>query len=111
MSTFKHFFLGSAKYINKVKILNPEVLQFSYNKDKSILTAKAVKPIIIENKYLSYKIVYNLDTFQVKYENHEMIMNLRTVKSYQLAGTTFFKELSKPRNRFSRRRKEVYFLF
>ncbi|MEM6360014.1 MAG: TonB-dependent receptor [Bacteroidota bacterium] len=99
LEKFKQYFLGESKVSQKCDILNPEVLYFDHN--DLTFRAYARGPLIIENKYLGYKISYDLLSFlyikkleriiykgHVRYEELESIhasksVKLRRLKAYQ----------------------------
>jgi hypothetical protein len=64
---FKQEFFGPSEFATDCKILNPEVLNLSYNKAKRLLTATSNDYLEIENKALGYKIKYYLTTFNKDY--------------------------------------------
>lgn len=65
---FLESFLGYSDIANQCIIENPEVISFYFNKSSQVLTAKAQKPLIIQNKALGYKITYWLDHFEHYYK-------------------------------------------
>lgn len=64
---FKQEFFGPSEFAAECKILNPEVLNLSYNKTQNVLTATSNDYLEIENKALGYKIKYYLTTFNKDY--------------------------------------------
>jgi 23S rRNA U2552 (ribose-2'-O)-methylase RlmE/FtsJ len=66
---FKEFeseLLGSDFNKKEVKILNKEVIDIDYNKEKREFSAQANQPIILENLKLGYKQTYVLEGFEKK---------------------------------------------
>lgn len=63
LSIFTKEFIGASSNAEKTKILNPEVLQFSYDAPSKVLSAKARQALIIENKALGYIIEYDLESY------------------------------------------------
>lgn len=57
---FKENFIGTSFNAQKCKILNKDVIRFTYNEKEDILEAYVVSPIIVENNALGYKITYDL---------------------------------------------------
>jgi len=105
---FKSEFLGKAVSSKHCKILNSKEITLIYNSNKNTLTAFSDNPIIITNKYLDYKISYNLVDFEVQFKNSTNELRYSHLVYY--AGTSFFSELSlktKKRN-ISKREKEYY---
>jgi len=63
LEIFRQEFLGKSKNALYCKILNEEDIKFRYDSDDTV-KAYAIKPILIENKALGYKITYYLDKFE-----------------------------------------------
>jgi hypothetical protein len=63
-SRFIKVFLGETKNSGSCAILNPEDLRLHYDNEKKMLTCYSLKPLIIENRALGYKIVYDLKSFE-----------------------------------------------
>lgn len=63
LKKFKEEFIGKSDNAKKCKILNPEILDFEYDKAKRILTATATQPLQIENKSLGYHIEFYMSEF------------------------------------------------
>src|ERR1700741_2923999 len=57
---FREEFLGSSPYSRKCKILNPELINFQFDKNTRTLTASSSNYIVVENKALGYKVKYML---------------------------------------------------
>lgn len=64
LKLFREEFLGITDNARKCNILNEEDITFNYYSDKDTIKAYALKPIIIENKALGYKVTYYLDKFE-----------------------------------------------
>jgi hypothetical protein len=60
---FKDEFLGHSEYARQCKILNPDMVDISYDELSKQLTASSYDFIEIENKALGYKIKYLLTRF------------------------------------------------
>ena len=56
-------FIGNSAFGKQCKIINPEVIRFRKSKKTNILSAIALRPLIIENNALGYRIQYSLETF------------------------------------------------
>lgn len=67
---FRKTFIGAGPYSESTKIKNPEVLNFFFDSEESILTATASDRLIIENKGLGYLIYYYLDYFVIDYRQN-----------------------------------------
>lgn len=95
-SIFQYAFLGE---INNTKILNKKDLLFAVDRKNDIFLTKAKKPLIIENKFLGYKITFDLINFE---KNTTMV-------TYN--GTTFFEELNSSKSltgKYRTRREEAF---
>lgn len=79
---FEQEFLGSTQNASKCKILNPEVLDISYDPKSGELSATAHSPLIIENEALGYRLNYVLELFE------------RTNRVTRLLGISNFEELA-----------------
>lgn len=64
LDLFKKYFIGATPNAEKCTIINPEVIQTDYDKDKKVLTVSANDFLIIENKALGYRIKYLLSYFE-----------------------------------------------
>ena len=63
LSWFKEQFLGTSPLATECTLLNPEVLDLSYNNDTKTLTVSSEDFLVIENKALGYRLKYLLDNF------------------------------------------------
>lgn len=64
LEMFKEYFIGKTPNAKKCKILNPQVIQTEYDKEKKMLRVTASEFLIIENKALGYRIKYMLEVFE-----------------------------------------------
>ncbi len=62
LERFKKLFIGTMDFADRVEILNPEVLDFSYENGRLYAGARA--PLHIINGGLGYRLVYYLDTLR-----------------------------------------------
>jgi len=65
MALFKQYFIGESDNAAKCKILNPEVINFSYNKISKVLEASSDKFLLMENKSLGYELHYLITAFKL----------------------------------------------
>lgn len=79
---FTESFIGTSKFAQKTKILNPDILRFRYNKSSKILTVIANEPIQIDNKELGYMISYDLISFRSNFSENTI----------QFEGFSYFKD-------------------
>jgi len=61
---FNEEFLGTTANAQECAILNEKDITFNYESDEDTIKAFALKPILIENRALGYKITYYLDKFE-----------------------------------------------
>ena len=64
LALFREEFIGTTYNAQNCKILNEGDITFNYYSDKDTIKAYALKPILVENKSLGYKITYYLDKFE-----------------------------------------------
>ncbi|MDB5135778.1 MAG: hypothetical protein JWP37_2381 [Mucilaginibacter sp.] len=64
---FRREFLGESENAKQCKILNPKVLDFSYDKTTSELSASSSDFVDVENKALGYRVRYLLANFTKNY--------------------------------------------
>jgi hypothetical protein len=79
---FQNLFIGIDDAAAKTEILNPWVIDFPAATDKGAFVAKADLPIEIENRYLGYKITFNLNEF------------FNSPSNYRIVGAARFEELT-----------------
>ena len=78
---FQNLFIGIDEAASKTQILNPWVIDFPASTEKNAFLAKADIPLEIENRYLGYKITFNLRDF---YDSPT---------SFRIVGAARFEEL------------------
>lgn len=61
--------IGTTPSAEHCKLKNSKAVRFIYNKKEQVLTAYASEPLQIENKYLGYNLVYDLQSFRFDYKN------------------------------------------
>lgn len=65
LDLFKNEFLGNSQFASECKILNPAVLDFSYDDATKTLTASSYDFLQIENDALGYKLKYLITNFSL----------------------------------------------
>jgi len=60
---FQNLFIGTDEAASQTTLLNPWVIDFPVPTDKGSFIAQADQPIELENRYLGYKITFNLKEF------------------------------------------------
>lgn len=97
---FENFFLGIDEAASQTQLLNPWVIDFPTPNEKGTFIASAALPIEIENRYLGYKITFNLKEF------------FDSPTNYRIVGAARFEEL-KPdsdaqKSQWEKNRADVY---
>lgn len=102
LTIFRNEFLGTTRNAMNCKITNEDDIRFKYSANKDTLKAYAIKPILIDNKALGYKITYYLDNFEYD----------KPGKSFRFKGRIIFREDSATKDSkkeyFERKRKLAY---
>jgi hypothetical protein len=102
LKRFKEEFLGTDKNAGDCKITNPEVLNFAFYDNKSILEASTNEFLLIENNALGYRIKYVLRNFK---------SNLNTA-DVSYSGSQVFEEMQgseSKKKKWYKKRDEAYF--
>lgn len=102
---FREQFLGTNTAGSNCVIENEDEIYFDYDIKNFVFKAYADKPLLVTNKYLSYKISYQLVDFQCKF--YKISLKATEMLSSLYAGTSFFTEISKE-NKFLKRRAASY---
>ncbi len=102
LKIFKREFLGNTMNSNDCEIVNEEDIIFSSDISGDTLRAFALKPILVENNALGYKLSYYLDIF--RFSKHTSYMLLT-------GNCIFFEDLTlgeMQKQKYERRRRSVY---
>lgn len=105
LKIFKAYFIGKTVNSEKVIIQNEDDIYFKYDKQNFILKAFSDKPLNIINPSLGYKIIYDLQNFEVTFSSLS-ISALDVVKDFY-AGLSHFEEIDNSTN-IATRREEAY---
>lgn len=98
---FKRLFLGTSDFAADCKILNPDLLDFDYDRGERVFTASSSDYLEIENRALGYRIKYFLNDFK----------NNEKSGVFYFEGTAAFSEMKgKPAEirRWQKNRLKVY---
>lgn len=101
IESFLQEFLGRSENAQNCKILNPELINISFDNTTRVLEASSDDFLIIENKALGYKIRYQLNKFTKDYRSNMLYYE----------GSVLFENLpGKPaqQRRWEKNRLEVY---
>lgn len=102
LKVFKDEFLGTTANSSKCEIVNEEDITFNYNSDKDSLIAYALKPLIIDNRALGYKITYYLDKFEYCKKDRSFLYKGNIIYKEDLTSNEKLKET------FERKREKAY---
>ncbi len=69
LNMFKDFFIGKTPNSEQCKIVNPNTLDFTYDKKQRILTARANDFLLVENQALGYRFKYLLEQFDYSFND------------------------------------------
>jgi hypothetical protein len=106
IKVFRQEFLGTTWAGRRCVIVNEDDIDLFYDYNTNRLEATSLKPLQIENRFLGYRVEFDLVDFYVKY-------NKRTLKrdyihSSLFLGTSLFADYPEVFNRHLRRRYESY---
>ncbi|WP_111669310.1 TonB-dependent receptor [Algoriphagus litoralis] len=73
LNKFKNLFIGIDDAAAKTQIMNPWVIDFPVATEKGAFTAKSDLPIEIENRFLGYKVTFNLNEFFDSPTNYRIV--------------------------------------
>lgn len=66
--TFLQYFIGTTDNAGRCTILNTDKIHFRYYRKSNRLVADADEPILIDNGALGYLVKYQLESFEINYE-------------------------------------------
>lgn len=103
LRAFKDNFLGQTANGSSCEIENESDIILSYDTQENILFAQAEKPLVIINKKLGYRIVFDLVDFRAYYKMRS-VKNIDVNSSF-FSGTTAFIDISGKENVRDKRKK------
>lgn len=99
LQTFKWSFLGTTRNARAARIINQDDLDFDFDNKTRVFTAFSRNPIVVENKALGYRLIYDLYEFTIDYNTN----------SQAFFGIPRFENLStKTKGSWERERKRAY---
>jgi hypothetical protein len=104
LTLFKNGFLGTSDIAKECSILNPELLDFDYNKLNGTLNASTSDFLEIVNPVLGYKLKYLLDSFT-------LMLRGDTIKKMRYKGSVIFEQMKGSKaqqERWAKKRQKVY---
>ena len=90
---FRKQFLGFSDAAKSCTILNEDDLILKYNYKKKQLTAKAKKPILVQNEDLQYLVSFQINDFAIEYSHSDIKNKHFHINSVIYTGTTFYQPL------------------
>lgn len=99
---FVENFIGTMSNAAKCKITNTATIKFRFLKKENKLKAYANEPLLMVNDALGYKIHYQLEDFQIDYNDHSVFF----------AGYPYFSEMHEdktPKQKWVRNREKAYY--
>jgi hypothetical protein len=106
MRVFKNFFLGESVAAKSCVILNEDDIVLRYDHPLNMLYAFAYNPLIVENRYLGYRIIIDIQYFQVEYTYTKNFVTIPSSFSYRISY--FFEDQAPYDISLIRRRNEIY---
>ena len=103
LQLFREQFLGQTKAGKKATIQNEDDIYFEYNEKTRTLNAFSDKPLVVNNEVLGYKIVYEIQLFEVSFWKISISSNEVTKSFY--AGVSRFEETDSSENTLKQREK------
>ena len=101
LKLFKNAFLGKTFNARKCEIINENDITFNYGSDDDTLKAFALKPILVNNRALGYKVTYYLDKFEYYRKSNVIFFTGNIIFNEDLSTEETYK-------RFHERRKNSY---
>ncbi|WP_214071057.1 carboxypeptidase-like regulatory domain-containing protein [Mucilaginibacter sp. dw_454] len=102
LEQFKQDFIGTDANAADCKILNPDVLNFAYHQNKTVLEAYADQFLVIENHALGYRIKFLLKNFRSELQ----------LGNVAYAGSQVFEEMKASKwqqKKWQQKRDEAYY--
>lgn len=100
LERFEEAFIGTTRNARRCKLVNPEVLSFTYEAGADRLVAEASAPLVMENRALGYRVEFHIAVFT------------STARQLEWRGALRFTELeprsARERRRWVRNRREAY---
>jgi hypothetical protein len=102
LARFKTEFIGTDPNAADCKIINPEVLRFSFSQNKAILEASTTDFLIVENNALGYRIKFMLKSYESNFFTGDITY----------AGSRMFEDMKggdSKTKKWHKKRDEAYF--
>ena len=96
MKAFNEQFLGTSIAAHSCKILNEKDIKLVYDAEKNTLNGYANVPIVVVNRYLGYKVLWELMEFTLLL-NDKKSLHPSNVAFVSIVGTASFEDISNAR--------------
>ena len=106
MRVFKEQFLGTSAAGKSCIIVNEEDIVLNYDHATNTLVGFSNNPIIVENRYLAYRVIFDLRRFIVQYS--KMTLQIADATKVLYKGTSSFFDQSPFNIMIAKRREETY---
>ena len=106
LKIFKQKFFGQKEFAKKCELINPEVLDFRYDKKSGQFKAIAEAELKFENNALGYEVTVFLEEFYAELSNNDGRAGITQAPekgAFRCISTNYFKELS-PKNEKQKKR-------
>ena len=105
LDAFKESFFGDSKGGRSCVIENEDDIDLYFDVKDNSLNARSLRPLKIQNKYLEYEMLYDLEEFRAQF-NRETLSQ-RGMRGLYFGGPVFFTDVSRHNSAYSKR-KETY---
>ena len=106
MAVFREQFLGKSPAGKSCVIINENDIIINFDNTTNTLSGYSNRPLVVENKYLAYRITFDLQRFSVQYSARTLNMNKAITVSF--SGTASFVDQNPYNIRFKTRRNDKY---
>lgn len=106
IKVFRQEFLGTNWAGRRCVILNEDDVDLYFDYSTNRLEATSLKPLQIENRYLGYRVEFDLVNFYVKFNKRTLKRDF--IHSSLFLGTSFFADYPEVTTRHNRRRYDSY---
>ena len=108
MKVFREQFLGESVAGKSCVIVNEEDIVLNYDEETHTLTGYSRNPIVIENRYLAYRITFDLRHFSFQFQRIANMLDEDRVSRVLFKGTSSFVDQSPYNVQYAKRREGIY---
>jgi len=106
MKVFREQFLGTNAGGKSCTIINEDDIWLEFDLETNTLVGHAKKPVVVDNKYLAYRITFDLHSFEIQYLERTLKIDKAVKVSFK--GTSSFTDQSSYNTLYKKRREEAY---